>query len=188
MVIYVNSRCFLPTWHPIDSHDLPYVSSIYWFTRGHLEISVRAGIILRIVPPRHVFLTTFLSSHQKESRSLFKELYLLYFVQSFAYIIAYDLFEDVIWPTFFSNNSFCSVRKLVSRPPRPIARMAPVYLLYHDCWALARPSLISHWQEWLCFFYSRVKGLTHSSIEQKLCEKYNTSEAKCDLIQKQQTG
>ena len=35
---------------------------------------------------------------------------------------------------------------------------------------------------------SLEKGLTRSSTEQKLCEKFDTSEVKCALIQKQKAG
>ena len=56
-----------------------------------LGIVVRVGIIPLSVTLRHVLLTTFLSS---EFRSLFKELYLLYFEKkNFARFIALDGFE-----------------------------------------------------------------------------------------------
>ena len=49
-----------------------------------LEIGLRVGAIPFNVTSRHVLLTIHLSFTHKEFRSLFNELYLLYFVQNFA--------------------------------------------------------------------------------------------------------
>ena len=51
-----------------------------------LEISLRVGVTPLNIPPRDIFLTIFLSYTHKKFRSLFKELYMLYFVQNFPYI------------------------------------------------------------------------------------------------------
>ena len=49
-----------------------------------LEISLRVGVIPFKVTSRHIFLTNLWADTHKESRSLFKELYLLYFIQNYA--------------------------------------------------------------------------------------------------------
>ena len=49
-----------------------------------LEISLRVGVIPLNVTPRHVFQTIFWADTHKESRHLFNEFYLLYFVQNYA--------------------------------------------------------------------------------------------------------
>ena len=50
-----------------------------------LEIGVRVGVIPLNGTPRYVMLTIF----------LFEELYMLYFVQTFAKLIALDQFKDI---------------------------------------------------------------------------------------------
>ena len=60
-----------------------------------IEISLSVGVI---PPSFHLdmrFWPSFSVYIHKNPRSLFKEFYLLYFVQNFAYIIAFDRFEDV---------------------------------------------------------------------------------------------
>ena len=49
-----------------------------------LEIGLRVGVIPVCAAPQHLVLTIFLSFTHEEFRGLFKELYLLYFVQNFA--------------------------------------------------------------------------------------------------------
>ena len=39
--------------------------------------------------------------------------------------MAFDWFVDVNYLIFLSKNDFCTGQRVVSRPPRPIARMAP---------------------------------------------------------------
>ena len=69
------------------------------FAGDMLEISLRVGVISLNVPQQHQ--TIFLSLHShKESRSLFKVLYFLYFVLNFAQIILLDLFEYMKSPLF----------------------------------------------------------------------------------------
>ena len=62
---------------------------------GILEIGLRVGVIPVCAAPQHLVLTIFLSFTHGEFKGLFKEHYLLYFVQNFAYFNVLEWFEGI---------------------------------------------------------------------------------------------
>ena len=94
-----------------------------------IRLRLGVSVIHLNVPPRHVFFWPLFSVYaQKESRSLFKGLNLMYFVQNCAQIIELESVWSHDTNMFLSKNSICLNQSVVSQRPRPIARtMTPAY-------------------------------------------------------------
>ena len=98
-----------------------------------LEIRLRVGVIPLVVTPKAFLLTNFLSLYPQRVQKPLQITLSAVFCTKHRLNICIKLVWTHKITTFLSKNHFWSVQRVVSRPPRPIARMATGYvnLLIH---------------------------------------------------------
>ena len=72
---------------------------------------------------RHVFLTIISVYTHEGSRTLLKEVHMLYYAENFSENNALDWFEDIKQPIFCDKNYFCTDQRVVSRSSQSPARI-----------------------------------------------------------------
>ena len=129
--------------------------NIYFLPRGHSRNWPKGGRNSRNVTPWHVLLTIFLSwCSERVKKPNEKSLSAVFCTKlHYTQIIALDWFDHMNWQTV-AKNSFSTVQRVVSRPLRPLARMAPgIFQCYceyiHVCMYLKEENIRWHLISWL---------------------------------------